>query len=66
MQAAENAIRKVTKLEKPLRKAKDVEDLGLGKETTIKLTEIVETGELARNKAVQADPVAQTILKVAS
>lgn len=38
--------------------------LELGKETTAKVAEIVETGALARNKAVQADPVAQVILKV--
>lgn len=64
MQAAENAIRKVIKHPKALQKAKDVEALGLGKETTIKITEIVETGQLARNKAAQADPVAQIIFKV--
>ena len=64
MQAAENGIRKVMKHPKALRGLKDVEALELGKETTAKVAEIVETGELGRNKAIQADAVAQIVLKV--
>lgn len=64
MQAAENGIRKILKHGRPLRKLKDVESLELGKETTAKVAELVETGQLARNKASQADPTAQLILKV--
>ena len=42
-----------------------MEELKLGTLTTEKVFEIVETGQLGRNKMIQADSKAQTILKFA-
>lgn len=50
--------------QKPLRNRQDVQELQLGKESTAKVAEIVESGSLYRNKAFLADPKAQTIALV--
>lgn len=49
---------------KTLRTQEDVRALDLGKETTAKVAEIVETGTLARNRALEVDPIAKVVLKV--
>ena len=60
----DTAIRKISTLTYPLRKARDVEELELGAKTAAKVIEIVETGALRANKNIKQDPDAQTILKV--
>ena len=62
-QAVDTAIRKISALTYPLRKARDVEELELGAKTAAKVIEIVETGALRANKNIKQDPDAQTILK---
>ena len=59
-------MRKLKQHHKALQSREDVEELHLGKETTEKITEIVETGQLTRNRMIQADSKAQTILMVSS
>jgi hypothetical protein len=46
----------VTKAERPLRGAEDVDGLQLGPKTSEKLKEILATGSLARNRLQEADP----------